>query len=149
MKCGLRLLRHERGDLLKPAFALLPERRRRVLDDLRRMQGRADLKAAKRKSNINAILAKNIGGIIGLGLEPDGRLRILPQPADYAAIGALVNEHSAETVWFTACEIAGATIEGDPLDYLRAALRPSEIEADRSKWRRPLRTWTISMCKNY
>ncbi len=100
----------------------LPERRRRVLDDLRRMQARSDLTPSQRKSKMHAILAQNIGVTLGLGLEPNGRLRIAPVKSDYAAISGLVSEHGAEHVWATACEIAGAVIEGDPLDYLRAAL---------------------------
>ncbi len=100
----------------------LPERRRRVLDDLRRVLARADHTPSQRKSKAHAILAQNIGVTLGLGLEPNGRLRIAPVKSDYAAIGGLVSEHGAEHVWATACEIAGTVIEGDSLDYLRAAL---------------------------
>jgi hypothetical protein len=100
----------------------LPERRRRVLDDMRRMQARADLKLSRRKNMVNAILAQNIGVTLGLGLNPDGSLRAVPGQSDYAAVGGLVGEYGAEAVWMTTCEIAGAAIEGDPLDYLRAAL---------------------------
>jgi hypothetical protein len=100
----------------------LPERRRKVLDDLRRMQARDDLKPAQRKNRIVAILAQNIGAVLGLGLEPGGRLRVVPDKSDYAAFGALTKAHGAETVWETACDIAGRSIEGDALDYLRAAL---------------------------
>jgi hypothetical protein len=110
----------------------LPERRRRVLDDLRRMQARDDLTPSQRKSKVHAILAQNIGVTLGLGLEPNGRLRIAPVKADYAAIGGLVREHGAENVWQTACEIAGAVIEGDPLDYLRAALAHKRERAKNS-----------------
>ncbi|MBN1890436.1 MAG: hypothetical protein JW850_20755 [Thermoflexales bacterium] len=98
------------------------ERRRRVLDDLRRMQAREDLKPSVRRQKIGAILAQNIGVLIGLGLEPGGRVRMVPQESDYAAVLALAKEHGVETVWITACEVAGAAIEGDPLDYLRSAL---------------------------
>ncbi len=104
------------------AMCPLPDRRRRVLDDVRRMQARADLKLSRRKNRVNAILAQNIGVTLGLGLNPDGSLRAVPSQSDYAAVGGLVGEYGAEAVWITACEIAGAAIEGDPLDYLRAAL---------------------------
>jgi hypothetical protein len=101
----------------------LPERRRRVLDDVRRMQARPDLTPAQRRSKVHAILAQNIGVTLGLGLNPDSSLRSVPVKADYAAIGGLVSAYGAEMVWQTACEVAGAAIEGDSLDYLRAALR--------------------------
>ncbi len=51
--------------MLKP----LPERRRQVLDDLRRMQGRADLKAAKRRHYVIGILTQQSGATLGLGFE--------------------------------------------------------------------------------
>jgi hypothetical protein len=114
----------------------LPDRRRRVLDDLRRMQARANLKPARRKQKVIAILAQNIGVTLGLGLNPDGHHRIPPDASDYAAIGGLVGEYGAERVWTTACEVAGAAIEGDPLDYLRAALRWKR-ERENSQVRQP------------
>lgn len=105
--------------MLKP----LPERRRQVLDDLRRMQGRADLKTAKRRHYVIGILTQQIGATLGLGFEAQGRLRVVPTKSDYAAIGGLLDEHGAEALWLTACSIAGLAIEGDPIDYLRATLR--------------------------
>ena len=105
------------------AFAPLPDRRRRVLDDLRRMQGRADLKPSIRKRNVIGILTQNIGVTLGLGLAAEGSLRTLADRADYTAIGGLVADYGAEAVWLVACEIAGQRFEGDPIEYLRAALR--------------------------
>jgi hypothetical protein len=105
------------------AFAPLPDRRRRVLDDLRRMQGRADLKPSIRKRNVIGILTQNIGVTLGLGLAAEGSLRTLADRADYTAIGGLVADYGAEAVWLAACEIAGQRFEGDPIEYLRAALR--------------------------
>ena len=101
----------------------LPERRRQVLDDLRRMLGRADLKAAKRRHYLIGILTQQIGALLGFGFDPPGRLRAVPTKADYAAIGGLLDEYGAETLWLTTCSIAGLAIEGSPLDYLRATLR--------------------------
>jgi hypothetical protein len=105
------------------AFAPLPDRRRRVLDDLRRMQGRADLKPSIRKRKVIGILTQNIGVTLGLGLASEGSLRTLADRADYTAIGGLVADYGAEAVWLAACEIAGQRFEGDPIEYLRAALR--------------------------
>jgi hypothetical protein len=105
------------------AFAPLPDRRRRVLDDLRRMQGRTDLKASIRKRNMIGILTQNIGLTLGLGLAANGSLRTLADRADYTAIGGLVADYGSEAVWLAACEIAGQRFEGDPIEYLRAALR--------------------------
>jgi hypothetical protein len=105
------------------AFSPLPDRRRRVLEDLRRMQGRDDLKASVRKRNIIGILTQNIGVTLGLGLVADGRIRTLADRSDYTAVGGLVDHFGAEVVWLTACGIAGQPFEGDPIEYLRAALR--------------------------
>lgn len=105
------------------ALMSITERRRQVLDDLRRMQAREDLKPSVRRQKIGAILTQNIGVTLGLGLEPAGRVRMVPCESDYAAVMALANEYGVETVWLTACELFSAAIEGDPLDYLRAALR--------------------------
>lgn len=101
----------------------LPERRRQVLDDLRRMQGRADLKPAKRRHYSIGILTQQIGALLGFGFDAQGRLRAVPTKADYGTIGGLLDEYGAETLWLTACSIAGLAIEGSPLDYLRATLR--------------------------
>ncbi len=105
------------------AFAPLPERRRRVLDDLRRMQGNSALKPHTRQRNVIGILTQNIGVTLGLGLAGDGSLRALADRDDYTVIGGLLKQYGAEAVWLKACEIAGQGFEGDPLDYLRAALR--------------------------
>lgn len=105
------------------SFEPLPDRRRRVLEDLRRMQGRADLKSAQRKRNLIGILTQNIGVTLGLGLLPDGHLRVLADKADYTVIGGLIDEYGAESVWLAACEMAGRAFEGDPITYLRAILR--------------------------
>jgi hypothetical protein len=105
------------------AFTPLPERRRRVLDDLRRMQGNATLKPRDRQRNVIGILTQNIGVVLGLGLTASGHLRMLAERTDYTVIGGLVKQYGAEALWLTACEIAGQRFEGDPLDYLRAALR--------------------------
>ncbi len=104
------------------AFAPLPDRRRRVLDDLRRMQGRSDLKASIRKRNAIGILTQNIGVTLGLGLAADGSLRALADRADYTAIGGLAVEYGTEAVWLAVCAIAGQSFEGDPIEYLRAVL---------------------------
>ena len=101
----------------------LPDRRRRVLSDMRRMSGRSDLSAAVRKRNTIGLLTQNIGVTIGLGLLGDGSLRMMADKADYTAIGGLIDEYGAETVWQTACEMAGQAFEGDPLLYLRGVLR--------------------------
>lgn len=101
----------------------LPERRRRTLDDMRRMQGRTDLAEHERKRKVRAIITQNIGVTIGLGVKPNGSLRTVAEKNDYSIIGGLVNEFGAEQVWLTACAIAGLAIEGDPIDYLRATLR--------------------------
>ena len=92
----------------------LPQRRRRVLADLRRMQ--------KRRARV-AILAKNIGAILGLGYDEQGVLRVTPERSDYRRIGGMAKRYGAEKVWLMACRIAGHAIEGDPLDYLEACLR--------------------------
>ncbi|CAG0973357.1 hypothetical protein ANRL4_01408 [Anaerolineae bacterium] len=104
------------------AFAPLPDRRRRVLDDLRRMQGNTTLKPHTRQRNVIGILTQNIGVTLGMGLTGDGSLRALADRDDYTSVGGLVKEYGAEPVWLKACEIAGQGFEGDPLDYLRAAL---------------------------
>jgi hypothetical protein len=109
------------------AFAPLPDRRRRVLDDLRRMQGRADLKASLRRRNVIGILTQNIGVTLGLGLSADGSLRALADRADYTAIGGLASAYGPEVVWLAACEIAGQRFEGEPIEYLRAVLRNKRI----------------------
>lgn len=92
----------------------LPERRRRVLADLRRVRNRR-----KRV----AIVTQNIGQILGLGLDDGGALRTRPTKSDYARIGRMMREYGDETVWLTACRAAGAAVEGDPLAYLEACLR--------------------------
>jgi hypothetical protein len=105
------------------AFAPLPEHRRRVLNDLRRMQGNAALKPSARQRNVIGILTQNIGVVLGVGLTANGDVRVLADRADYTVMGGLIKQHGAEVVWLTACEIAGQRFEGDPVDYLRAALR--------------------------
>jgi hypothetical protein len=94
----------------------LPERRRRVLADLRRFDG-------DRRTEI-AIVTQNVGAILGLGLTEAGALRTRPEKADYARIGALVKDYGGpQVVWKTACKAAAHPIDGDPLDYLQACLR--------------------------
>jgi hypothetical protein len=94
----------------------LPERRRRVLADLRRFDG-------DRRTEI-AIVTQNVGAILGLGLTEAGTLRTRPEKADYARIGALVKDYGGpQVVWKTACKAAAHPIDGDPLDYLQACLR--------------------------
>jgi hypothetical protein len=105
------------------SFEPLPDRRRRVLDDLRRMLGRSDLSPSQHKRNLIGILTQNIGVTLGLGLLPDGHLRALADKPDYTVIGGLIDEYGAEVVWLAACEIAGRAFEGDPIAYLRATLR--------------------------
>ena len=85
----------------------LPERRRRVLSDMRRMQGRTDLSERERQRKIRAIITQNIGVTLGLGLKANGTLRVVADKNDYNLIGGLVNEYGAEVVWQTACAIAG------------------------------------------
>jgi len=91
----------------------LPQRRRRVLSDLRRVRSRRQRVA---------IVTANVGEILGLGLEPDGALRTRPLKGDYARIGRMMREYGDERTWITACQIAGHAIEGNPLDYLQACL---------------------------
>jgi hypothetical protein len=87
----------------------LPERRRRVLADLRRFDG-------DRRTEI-AIVTQNVGAILGLGLTEAGALRTQPEKADYARIGALVKDYGGpQVVWKTACKAASQPIGGDPLD---------------------------------
>jgi hypothetical protein len=105
------------------AFEPLPERRRRVLDDLRRMHGNQSLKPHVRQRNVVGILTQNIGITLGLGLQANGSLRVLADRDDYTVIGGLVKEFGAELVWNVACVIAGQGFEGDPVEYLRGALR--------------------------
>jgi hypothetical protein len=94
----------------------LPQRRRRVLADLRRFDG-------DRRTEI-AIVTQNVGAILGLGLNEAGGLRTRPEKADYARIGALVKDYGGpQVVWKTACKAAAQPIDGDPLDYLQACLR--------------------------
>jgi hypothetical protein len=100
----------------------LPERRRKVLNDLRKMRG-SQVKPARQRHFIVGILGQHIGVLLGLGLDAEGRVRCVPTKDDYAAIGALADEYGAETLWLTTCLVAGQAIEGDPLNYLRAALR--------------------------
>jgi hypothetical protein len=97
-----------------PRVEPLPERRRRVLDDLRR--------ARDRRKRV-AIVTQNIGEILGLGLDSSGVLRTRPAKGDYARVGRMMREYGDEVVWTTACQVAGAAIEGDPLAYLEACLR--------------------------
>lgn len=120
------------------ALAALPERRRRVLDDLRRMNGRTDLPESGKRGKVRAILTQNIGVTLGLGLNPDGSVRTTAEKADYGLIGRMMAEHGAEQVWATACEIAGERIEGQPLDYLRATLRNKQAR-NRGEAPHPLR----------
>jgi hypothetical protein len=101
----------------------LPERRRRVLDDMRRMQGRTEFSERERKRKVRAIVTQNVAVTIGLGLKPNGSLRVVAEKEDYNIVGGLINEFGAEVVWDTTCSIAGQSIEGDPIDYLRAALQ--------------------------
>jgi hypothetical protein len=100
-------------DTSAPSSALrmepLPERRRRVLADLRRFDG-------DRRTEI-AIVTQNVGAILGLGLTEAGALRTQPEKADYARIGALVKDYGGpQVVWKTACKAASQPIGGDPLD---------------------------------
>ncbi len=92
----------------------LPQRRRRVLDDLRR--------ARDRRQRVSIVTA-NLGEVLGLGLEPDGSLRTRPDKRDYARVGGMMKRHGDEQVWILACRAAGNAVEGDPLDYLEACLR--------------------------
>jgi hypothetical protein len=112
------------------ALAALPERRRRVLEDLRRMQGRADLSESSKRGKARAILTQNIGVTLGLGLKPDGSVRTSAEKDDYGIVGRLSAEYGAEQVWITACEIAGERIEGQPIDYLRAVLRNKQLRGN-------------------
>ena len=118
----------------------LPERRRRVLDDMRRMQGRLDLAKHERDRKVRAILTQNIGVTLGLGLKANGTLRVVAEKNDYNLIGGLVNEYGAEVVWQTACSTAGQPIEGDPLDYLRATLLHQRERQHRSNGKTPAGT---------
>ncbi|MEA3375127.1 MAG: hypothetical protein U9R72_02860 [Chloroflexota bacterium] len=93
----------------------LPQRRRRVLDDLRHFHD-------DRRTQIS-IITQNVGEILGLGLDGSGGLRTEPEKEDYARVGALVKRCSPQVVWKTACRAAGQAIDGDPLDYLQACLR--------------------------
>lgn len=104
-------------------LSTLPERRRRVLEDLRRMRGRTDLHVREREKRVRAILTLNIGVTLGLGLTADGRVRMNAGKADFGVIGGLIKQYGAEVVWLTACEVAGQRFEGDPIEYLRAVLR--------------------------
>ncbi len=108
--------------LARLGFTPLPERRRRVLDDLRKMQGNTRLPPHTRSRNVIGILTQNIAVTLGLGLQADGRLRMLADKDDYTAVGALVKQYGAEEVWNAACLAAGQAVEGDPLDYLRGVL---------------------------
>ena len=113
----------ERKSSVRPAGSRvepLPERRRRVLADLRRMKNRR-----KRV----AIITKNIGEALGLGLDGNGVLRTQPVKGDYGRVGRMMREHGDETVWMMACKAASAVIEGDTLDYLEACLRNEKQEA--------------------
>ena len=101
----------------------LPDRRRRVLADMRRMAGRSDLAPAMRKRNTIGLLTQNIGVTIGLDLLGDGSSRMLADKTDYTVIGGLIDEFGAEVVWQTACEIAGQAFEGNSILYLRGVLR--------------------------
>jgi hypothetical protein len=92
----------------------LPERRRRVLDDLRQ---------ARNRRQCVAIVTANVGEILGLGFGPGGRLRTRPVKGDYGRIGRMMREYGDEQTWVTACTVAGSGVEGDPLDYLEACLR--------------------------
>jgi hypothetical protein len=112
------------------ALAALPERRRRVLEDLRRMQGRSDLSESSKRGKARAILTQNIGVTLGLGLKPDGSVRTSAEKDDYGIVGRLSAEYGAEQVWITACEIAGERIEGQPIDYLRAVLRNKQLRGN-------------------
>ncbi len=115
----------------------LPERRRRVLDDLRRMQGRHDLADHERKRKVRAIITQNIGATLGLDLKTNGTLRVVAERADYNLVGGLINDFGAETVWLTACAIAGQAIEGKPLDYLRATLSHQRERLPKANGQRP------------
>ncbi len=119
------------------ALTPLPERRRRVLDDLRRMQGRSDLAEHERKRKARAILTQNIAVTIGLGLKPNGTLRVVAEKSDYNLIGGLINDFGAEVVWHTTCAIAGQVIDGNPIDYLRATLIHQRDRLPRPTGQRP------------
>lgn len=103
----------------------LPERRRRVLADLRRI--------GKNRRKRVAIVTQNVGEILGLGLDDGGALRTQPVKDDYARVGRMMREHGDEAVWLAACQAAGAAIEGDPLDYLEACLRRAGQGRKRSR----------------
>lgn len=103
----------------------LPERRRRVLDDLRHFHD-------DRRTQIS-IITQSIGQILGLGLDGSGGLRTEPEKDDYARVGALVKRYSPQAVWKTACRAAGQAIDGDPLDYLQACLRHRREDGSRGR----------------
>ncbi len=105
----------------------LPERRRRVLTDLRRFDG-------DRRTQI-AIVTKNVAAILGLGVNAAGGLRTRPQKADYGRIGALIKNYGGpQVVWKAACRAAAQPIDGNPLDYLQACLR-DQRESNRPRRR--------------
>ena len=97
----------------------LPQRRRRVLEDLRR--------ARSRRQRV-AIVTANLGQVLGLGVEPDGSLRAVPGKGDYARVGGMMKQYGDEQVWTLACRVAGNAVEGDPLDYLEACLREQGLQ---------------------
>ena len=101
------------------------------------MQGRADLAEHERKRKVRAIITQNIGVTIGLGLKPNGTLRVVAEKNDYNLIGGLSNDFGAEVVWQTACSIAGLAIEGNPIDYLRATLIHQRDRPPRPNGQRP------------
>lgn len=88
----------------------LPGRRQRVLEDLRRAQGKPRREVA--------ILTQNLAAVLGL----DGGRRVVPERNDYGRVGALAKRFGAEEVWTTACRIAGLGIDGDALAYLQRCL---------------------------
>jgi len=54
----------------------------------------------------------------------DGQLRTQPTREDKAEVGQLCRDYGGPAaVWTAACRIAGHEIAGDPLDYLRGALK--------------------------
>jgi len=92
----------------------------------------ADLQAHANQRTQIAIVTQNIGRLLGFEWG-NGVLRTEPVKADYQAIGQLIREYGGPyVVWKAACRIAGQDISGNPLDYLRAALR-SQKESTRQR----------------
>ncbi|MBN1954372.1 MAG: hypothetical protein JW900_04890 [Anaerolineae bacterium] len=99
----------------------LPVRRQRVLEDLRRAQGKPRREVA--------ILTQNVAAVLGL----DGGRRVIPERNDYGRVGALAKRFGAEEVWATACRIAGLGIDGDALAYLQRCLEQEATPQERAE----------------